>query len=562
MEMGYKGWLNSRKIPISLSFWGAGSFFICLLVSFPILTVFYLCLGDNQGIWQHLVDTVLLDYISTSLLLMLGVGLGTLLLGVGCAWLVTMYRFPWSRTMEWLLVLPIAMPSYLIAFIYTDLLEYAGPVQAGLRSLFGWSSPMDYWFFEIRSLGGATAMMSLTLYPYVYLLARAAFLEQCLGVLEASRTLGSGPWASFFKIALPLARPSIIIGLSLVLMETMNDFGTVDFFAVKTFTAGIYDVWLNMNSVSGAAQLAVVLLFFILALIALERWARGKRGFMHSSANYSPLPKPQLTRKKGWLSFALCLLPIFFGFLLPAMVLCHYASSHYQATLAADFTAYLKNSLFLSGGAALLCCGVGLFLAYGVRLSPSPAIRMMARFSAMGYAIPGAVLAVGIMIPFGAFDNALQSLTEKRFGISFGLLLSGTVTAMVFAYLVRFLALSYGSAEAGLLKITDSLEGASRTLGMGPLGNLKRLHIPLIRGSLLTAILLVFVDCMKELPMTIILRPFNFETLATFVYQYASDELLEEASLAALAIVASGLIPVVLLTLAIREARPGKRGNI
>ncbi len=490
---------------------------------------------------------------------MLGVGVCTLFIGVLTAWLVTMCRFPGSRFLEWGLLLPIAMPSYLIAFVYTDLLEYAGPVQGLLRDIFGWSSPQDYYFFEIRSLGGAISMMSLTLYPYVYLLSRAAFLEQCLCVLEVSRTLGSGAWGSFLRVALPLARPSIVIGLSLVLMESLNDFGTVDFFAVKTFTAGIFDVWFNMNSVAGAAQIAVVLLLFILALIALERWGRGQRSFQHATGKYAPISPAQITGWKGWLLSIACFSPVLLGFALPTSILLKYAITHYQATLEANCISFFVNSLLLSGSAALICTLVGLFLVYGVRLSGSAAIKAAARFASTGYAIPGAVLAVGIMIPFGAIDNTIDAFMRNSFGISTGLLLSGTTGAVIFGYVVRFLALGFGSAESGLVKVTPSLEGASRTLGAGPLATLGRLHFPLIRSSLLTAVLLVFVDCMKELPLTIILRPFNFETLATFVYQYASDELLEEASLAALTIVATGILPVILLSMGIRQGRPGEK---
>lgn len=541
--------------------WRIGTAFVCLLVSLPLVTILVLTFGDNQGIWRHLTATVLPDYLVATGLLMLGVGLGTLLIGVSTAWVVTMCRFPGKAVFEWALLLPIAMPSYLVAFVYTDLLEYAGPVQGMLRDTFDWSGPQDYWFPEIRSLGGAVAMMTLTLYPYVYLLARAAFVEQSVCVIEVSRTLGRGPWASFFGVALPLARPAIVIGVSLVLMEALNDFGTVDFFAVQTFTAGIYDVWLNMGSVAGAAQLSAVLLAFVLLLIAAERWARGAKGFQQSTNRYRALPSYGLRGGRAGASVLLCALPIALGFALPAIVLGSYALRHYRATLEADFVGHALNSLLLSASAAIIALLVGLFLAYGVRLSGSRGLRAASRFAAIGYAVPGAVLAVGIMVPFGAFDNAVDTFMREAFGLSTGLLLSGTLGAVTFGYVVRFLALSYGAAEASLVKITTSMEGAARTLGAGPLATLRRLHVPLIRGSALAAALLVFVDGMKELPMTLILRPFNFETLATFVYQYASDELLEEASPAALAIVAAGIIPVVLLSLGIRAARPGHGGG-
>lgn len=542
---------------LGLGIWGIGTFAICALVALPLLSIFYLTVGDNQNIWQHLISTVLDDYITTTLGLMVGVGAGTFLLGVSTAWLVTMCRFPGRRMFEWALLLPLAMPSYIIAFVYTDFLEYAGPVQGLLRDLFGWQSPRDYYFPEIRSLGGAISMMSLTLYPYVYLLSRAAFLEQSVCVIEVSRTLGKTAWGSFYSVALPLARPAIVIGASLVLMETLNDFGTVDFFAVNTFTAGIYDVWLNMNSVAGAAQLASVLLLFVIALIVAERWARGARGYQHATNRYRALPGYQLQGLRAWSALLLCLLPIILGFVLPASILANYAGIHYADTLEADFFTYLSNSLLLSSTAAAIALMVGLFMAYGVRLSRSPLLRSATRFAAIGYAMPGAVLAVGIMVPFGAFDNAVDAWLREHIGVSTGLLLSGTLVAVTFGYVVRFLALSFGSAEASLGKVTASMEGASRTLGLNAWGTLRRLHFPLVRGSILAAMLLVFVDGMKELPMTIVLRPFNFETLATFVYQYASDEMLEESALAALSIVVTGIIPVILLSLGIRSSRPG-----
>jgi iron(III) transport system permease protein len=537
--------------------WGVGTAVVCVLVAMPLLAVGILAFGDNQNIWSHLAASVLLDYLTTTALLMLGVGVGTLLIGVATAWLVTMCRFPGKVIFEWALLLPIAMPAYIVAFVYTDILEYGGPVQGLLRDAFGWSSPLDYWFPEIRSLGGAIAMMTLVLYPYVYLLSRAAFLEQSVCALEVSRTLGRGPWASFFGVALPLARPAIVIGVSLVLMESLNDFGTVDFFAVKTFTAGIYDVWLNMNSVAGAAQLSTVLLTFVLLLIAAERWARGAKSYQQSTHRYRALPSYRLNGARALAGTLLCAMPVALGFMVPAAILGLNSLDHYHATLEADFAEHLWNSLRLSGSAAVIALLIGLFLAYGVRVSGSRRLRAASRFAAVGYAMPGAVLAVGIMVPFGAFDNTVDAFMKDTFGLSTGLLLSGTVAAVTFGYVVRFLALSFGSAEASLTKVTRSMEGAARTLGEGPFGTLRRLHFPLIRGSVLAAMLLVFVDGMKELPMTVILRPFNFETLATFVHQYASDELLEEASLAALAIVAAGIIPVILLSYGIRSARPG-----
>jgi len=537
--------------------WSIGTIVIGLAVSLPIVAVLILALAPGDGVWSHLVSTVLGLYVSTTVALMLSVGVGTLVIGVGTAWLVSTCRFPGRRMFEWALLLPMAMPAYVIAYVYTDIFEYAGPVQALLRDVFGWTLKREYWFPEIRSLGGAASMMTLVLYPYVYLLSRAAFLEQSVCVLEASRMLGRGPWRSFFSVALPLARPAIVIGVSLVLMETLNDFGTVDFFAVSTFTLGIYDVWLNMNNVAGAAQLAGLLLFFVVFLVLAERFARRKQRFHHTTSKIRAMPAYALQGRARLLATIGCATPVVFGFVLPALVLGGYGVIHFEAATSGQVLRYAANSVLLSGLTAAMALAIGIFMAYGVRLRNEPIVKFMARFASLGYAVPGSVLAVGVLVSLGALDNGIDAFLRQSFGISTGLIFSGTIAAVTFGYLVRFLALSFGSVEASLAKITPSMDDASRSLGHGPLGTLRRVHIPLIRGSALTAAMLVFVDCMKELPMTVILRPFNFHTLATYVHQYASDEQLGEASLAALAIVGFGILPVIVLSFAITRSRPG-----
>jgi len=534
---------------------------IAAAVATPIVAVLFLGLTPGDDIWSHLASTVLPLYIGTTLQLMAGVGIGTLIVGVGTAWLVSTCRFPGKGLFEWALLLPMALPAYVIAYVYTDILEYAGPLQFLLRDLFGWTTKRDYWFPEIRSIGGAAAMMTLVLYPYVYLLSRAAFMEQSVCVLEASRVLGRGPWRAFFSVALPLARPAIVVGVSLVLMETLNDFGTVDYFAVSTFTLGIYDVWLNMNNVAGAAQLAGLLLFFVVFLVLAERFGRRKQRFHHTSSKYQASPGYEL---KGWarrLAIAGCALPVVFGFVLPAAVLGSYAVIHFEAAANPEVYRYAGNSLLLSGLTAVLAVAIGIFMAYGLRLRNEPIVRFMTRFASFGYAVPGSVLAVGVLVSLGALDNGIDGFMRRNFEISTGLIFSGTIAAVTFGYLVRFLALSFGSVEASLGKITPSMDGAARSLGHGPLSTLRRIHIPLIRGSTLTAAMLVFVDCMKELPMTVILRPFDFHTLATYVHQYASDEQLGEASLAALAIVGIGVLPVIVLSFAMTRSRPGHAGE-
>ncbi|UTW53694.1 iron ABC transporter permease [bacterium SCSIO 12827] len=512
-------------------------------------------------IWRHLYNTVLFGYVERTVMLIGGIGLGTFIIGTGTAWLVTMCRFPGRGLFNWALVLPLAVPTYILAFVFTDQLEYAGAVQGTLREIFGWRNRQDYWFPEIRSMGGAVTVMTLVLYPYVYLLARAAFLEQSVCVLEVSRTLGKSAWQSFWNVALPLARPAIVVGMTLAMMEALNDFGTVDFFGVKTFTAGIYDVWLNMDNISGAAQLASVLMIFVVVLVVLERMARRGQRYHHTSTKIQALPSYHLRGVKAALAAAFCALPILLGFVLPASVLVSYAVVFFDVTLQANYLTITLNSISLSLGAAAIAVAIGLLLAYGLRMGSGPLPRAAVRFASIGYAVPGAVLAIGVIVPMAGLDNSIDAFSERVFGVSTGLLFSGTVIAILYGYLARFLALSFGTIEAGLGKVSRNMDGAARTLGANPFQTMSRVHFPLLRTSLLTAGLLVFVDCMKELPITIILRPFGYDTLATFVFQYASDELFEESALGALTIVAAGLIPVVILALTTLRSRPGHTGG-
>ncbi|MEK9673515.1 MAG: iron ABC transporter permease [Rhodospirillaceae bacterium] len=537
--------------------WGVATMIIAFFVAVPLLAVAALALSPTENIWRHLADTVLWSYVRKTLILMAGIGLGTFIIGTGTAWLVTMCRFPGRAVLNWALLLPLAVPTYILAFVFTDQLEYSGAIQSALRDIFGWRNRQDYWFPEIRSIGGAITVMTLVLYPYVYLLARAAFLEQSVCVLEVSRTLGKTPWQSFWGVALPLARPAVAVGMTLAMMEALNDFGTVDFFGVATFTAGIYDVWLNMDNIGGAAQLASVLMVFVLILIVLERMARRGQRYHHTTTKMQALPSQRLTGLRAGLACAACALPVLLGFVLPAGVLMTYALRFYEKTLAAKYWAITFNSIALSATAAAAAVVIGLLLAYGLRLGRGPLPRAAVRLASIGYAVPGAVLAIGVIVPMAAFDNAVDDIAETVFGVSTGLVLSGTVVAILYGYLARFLALSFGTVEAGLCKVSHNIDGAARTLGAGPSKIMGRIHFPLIRTSLLTAGLLVFVDCMKELPMTIILRPFGFDTLATFVYQFASDELFEESALGALTIVAAGLIPVILLAVTTLRSRPG-----
>ena len=450
------------------------------------------------------------------------------------------------------------MPAYITAFVYTDLLEFAGPVQRSLRAAFGWRSPADYWFPEIRSLSGAIFVMSAVLYPYVYLLARATFLDQSVCMLEAGRVLGRSAWRSFTTIALPLARPAIVAGTALALMETLNDFGTVDFFAVNTLTRGVFNVWINMGNAGGAAQISLVLLAVIVVLLALERRARRQRRYHHTTARYRPLPGYALDGPRRWAAMLACAAPIVLGFVIPAVILVRNAVARFAESWNADFLVFARNSLLLSATAAVAAAAIAVFLAYAQRLHRSTALTAGMRVASVGYAIPGAVLAIGVLLPFARLDNAVDGFMREAFGISTGLILTGSVFALVFAYVVRFLAVALGAVETSMGRLRPSMEMAARTLGASPRRAFMRVHFPLIRGGLLAAATIVFVDSMKELPATLILRPFNFDTLATHVFQFASDELFERSSLAALTIVVAGVVPVILLSRAIGRSRPGQ----
>jgi iron(III) transport system permease protein len=557
VRTGYSSTIRSRRRPTAQILPWIG-LLLALVVSIPVLTVLGSLTRPTDGLWLELLALTLPRYLANTVGLLGGVGVGVVLVGVSTAWLVTVCRFPGSRVFEWALILPMAMPAYLLAYTYGDLLQYPGPVQTALRGWFGLGRGA-YWFPEIRSLGGAIVVMTAVLYPYVYLLARAAFLEQSVGALEASRTLGRGPWRSFLSVALPLARPSIVAGLALVMMEALADFGTVKHFEVDTFTTGIYLSWFGMGSPVGAAKLAAGLLLFVLIVIGFERLSRGRRRYHQTTTRYRPLTPFRLDGWKATAAIAVCTLPILVGFLVPGGRLLGLAVAAGDQRFGAAFVGLARNSLLLAVGASVVAAILALVVAYGVRLAPSRLMRLTAWVSTLGYTVPGSVIAVGVLLPFGALDNGVDAWMRATFGISTGLLLSGTIFALLFAYVVRFLALSFNSVESGLGRVTPSMDGAARTLGHGPLSVLGRIHLPLLRGSLLTGALLVFVDTLKELPATLIIRPFNFDTLAVRVYLLASDERLAEASTAALTIVVVGIVPVIVLSLAITRSRPGQK---
>lgn len=531
---------------------------VTAVVATPLVVVVAHVGADSGGLWPHLASTVLPKYISNTLWLALGVALLTSVFGVATAWAVTLCRFPGRRWFRWALLLPLAIPTYLGAYAYTDLLQFSGPLQTALREAFGWSRG-DYWFPQVRSLEGAIVILSLGLFPYVYLATRTAFLEQSVCVLEVGRTLGLGPWQSFFRIALPLARPSIFAGLSLVLMETLAEFGAVQYCAVDTFATGIYRTFTlpNQHALTAAAQLSACLLLLIGLLIAAEAYARRSARFHHTSSRYRQLPTWKLSGPRAALAFCTCALPVLCGFIIPLSIFLLKTLRGGDARATEMFWTMGRNSFVLGALASITAVALALLVAFGRRWHGHPLNRFLARLAGIGYAIPGAVIAIGVLIPLTWADLQIQPWVRWLFGSQAGFLLSGTLVAVLYGYQTRFLAVSLSFLQAGLTRLRPSLDDAARSLGASPLSMLGRVHLPMLRGTLLAAALLVFVDVVKELPATLILRPFGFDTLAVRVYQLASDERLDEASTGALAIILIGLLPVVVMSRMLDRSRPG-----
>jgi iron(III) transport system permease protein len=529
---------------VRLGWLGWASVITAALVLAPIIAIVGNVFLPSEATWSHLASTVLPDYIWNTLLLVSLVAVGVIFFGVTAAWLVTGYRFPGQRVLEWALVLPLAMPAYVMAYAYTDWLQAAGPVQTLLRDLTGWRV-REYWFPEIRSLPGAAAMLSFALYPYVYLLSRTAFLEQSRTTMEAAQLAGHGVWGRLWRVALPLARTGIAAGTALALMEALADFGTVSYFAVNTFTTGIYRAWLSLGDSVAAGQLATCLLVFVLVMLSVERMHRGGARY---AGKRTPMPPQALDGGMAVAAFVVCATPIIFGFLLPAALLLKLAVTDPEAQLNARIYGLVGNTFTLSSVAALAAAAVALLLAYAARTAKNPLVHGTNRLAVLGYALPGAVIAVGILLPLGKFDNAVAAWMQQQFGIKIGLLLTGSITALIYAYLVRFLAVAFHTVEAGLTRVTPSMDDAARSLGLSPARTLARVHVPMMWGSLATAALLVFVDVMKELPATFAMRPFNFDTLAVEAYNLAKDERIAEAAVPSLVMVAIAVLPLILLS--------------
>ena len=527
---------------------------IAAFISLPVIVIVSYLMQANGELWQHLLDTVLNDYLINSLLLLLGVGMGVLILGVPTAWLTSMCSFPGRRWLSWALLLPLAMPAYIIAYTYAGLLDFAGPVQSWIRDLTGLSYG-DYWFFEIRSLGGAIIMMSLVLYPYVYLLARAAFLEQSVSSIEVGCSLGYSRWQALWKLALPMARPAIIAGLSLALMETLADYGTVQYYGVSTFTTGIFRTFYGYGDTAAAAQLAASLLAFVILLVLLERYSRRRARYHSAAESRARADLIPLSGSKAIMACVICFSPLMFGFIIPATQLLFWAVFEAEP-LGWDFVGLAWNSFSLAFLAAIIAVILAIILSYAKRTKPIKPVRTVLAMAGFGYALPGTIIAIGVLIPLAWLDHRLIDIFGSLGWDSPGLLLSGSLVALLFAYTVRFLAVALGSVQSGLEKIKPSLDHVGRSMGHSPLDILRKIHVPLMRSSILTAVLIVFVDVLKELPATLILRPFNFNTMAVRAYELASDERLVDAAPASIMIVLVGLIPVLMLHASIARRRP------
>jgi iron(III) transport system permease protein len=530
--------------------WRVGAVLIAALVALPLLGVASSIFTPQAELWRHLADTQLSSIVANTVVLLVVVGLGTAIIGAGTAWLVTMCRFPGSRLLQWALLLPLVLPTYIIGYAYADLLAFAGPAQTALRDLTGWRRG-DYWFPDLGSAGGVALLFTLVLYPYVYLAARTAFLAQSQALIEASRILGHGPWRTFLGVGLPLARPAVAAGMVLALLEALADFGTVQYYGVQTLTTAIYRTWYGLGNREGAAQIALVLIAIAGLLILIERRSRGRARY-HIASNLRHQGEPvELRPWPAAAAIAACALPVVLGFIVPTIHLAQLAWRSGAMAVDSRFLGDAANSLSLAAAAAAIIVTLALFLSYAGRLVRRRGFNRLIEFAALGYAIPGAVIAVGILLPLASADHGIDRLSRGLFGVPSGLLLSGTAFALLVAYTVRFLAVGLANIAPGLAAIDPAMDASARVLGARPREVLRRIHLPLLRGPVLTAAVVAFVEVMKELPATLLIRPFNFDTLAIGVYRFASDERLAQAAVGSIVIVAVSIAPVIMLSRAI-----------
>ena len=532
----------------SIDKWSLVTILLCCFLLGPVAALLLAASGDSGGLWEHLVDTVLATYVINTLLLMGGVGGVAIVFGISSAWVISRYDFAGRGVFEWMLLLPAAIPAYIIAYCYTDFFEYAGPVQSALRATFGWQTPRDYYFPEIRSLGGAVLVMASVLYPYIYMVTRIAFRLTPASLFEIALVHNK---SQFWYVGLPLARPAIVAGLALVMMEVVSDFGTVEYFTVQTITLGIFNVWLGMNNLVAAAQISLIGFLFILGLLGLELYARSRQQYVSTSRTQNSLAPLPTTRLGTFICWLLCLIPISFGFFIPLGVLLQFVL---HGDVIAEFLAIqpvVANSVTVALAAAVFIMLVASLIVLTAAFRGGSKLRKLALISSTGYAFPGTILAIGILIYAGYIDDLLRFISG---GVISSFLIAGLGLLML-AYLVRFQAVGYGAILSGVRRLPENLMSASRVLGHGYGASLRQIILPLLKSSFIAGLMLVFVDIMKELPMTLLLRPFDFETLATYTYQFAKDEMLEKAALPSLMIVITGLIPVIFMSTMLRRYR-------
>lgn len=533
--------------------WSLAGYAVATILVLPLVALILQALQPDEAVFGHLMATVLPTYIINSLLLIFWVSLGALLLALPCAWLMARCEFVGRRYLQWALLLPLAMPGYIVAYVYTDLLDYAGPVQRSLRSIFGWSSPQDYFFPDIRTLGGAACMLSLVLFPYIYLLARTAFMEQSLSLAHASRIMGCSPWQSFWRLSLPMARPALAVGVALVAMETAADFATVNYFAVPTLTTAVYDTWLGYGNLTAAAKLSAIILLVVFSLIGFERFARRKQQLFQKQSRIQASDLYRLSTVQTAVALSFCATLLLLAFLLPFGILLSYAIGYFEQSWDESFWQLSLNSLSLALIISFICCLIALLLMFVRRISPRPSDALPSRLASTGYALPGTVLAIGVLVPLTMLDFAINDLADLLGLKGPGLILTGSVVALIFAFCVRFVAIAIGSVESSYKRISPSLDMVSLTMGQGPRQLLQKVHLPLLGKGLFAGALLVFIESMKELPAALLLRPIGFENLATYVFQFVSDEKLEHGALAAIVIVLVGLVPLIYLNRSLEQ---------
>ena len=554
-ENSRQGWMlatiisncsHSLRQPIDK--WSALTLILCCFLLGPVVALLLRAFGDSDGLWAHLLDTVLLTYVVNTILLMGGVGIVAVLFGVSTAWVISRYSFVGRNVLEWMLLLPAAIPAYIIAYCYTDFFEYAGTLQSALRTAFGWQTRLDYYFPEIRSLGGAVLVMASVLYPYIYMVTRIAFRLTSAGLFEIALVHKK---SQFWHVGLPLARPAIVAGLALVMMEVVSDFGTVEYFAVQTITLGIFNVWLGMNNLVAAAQISSVGFLFILGLLGLEIFARSRQQYTSTSRNQNTLAALSTSPLGTCICWVVCFIPLLFGFFIPVGVLLRFVV---RGDLIANFIVIqpiVINSVIVAATAAVMIMLIASIIVLTATFRAGPKLRKLALMSSTGYAFPGTILAIGVLIYAGYIDHVLRIIS----GGFFSSFLMASIGLLMLAYVVRFQAVGYGAMLSGVRRLPNNLMSASLVLGHSYFASLRQIIIPLLKSSFFAGLILVFVDIMKELPMTLLLRPFDFETLATFTYQFAKDEMLEQAALPALMIVITGLIPVILMSAMLRRYR-------